>query len=373
MGDYTLEYKQTSNSSTRGFYGAGTKPLGITIHHWGSKGQKHSSVVSWLRGTAGGTSNKGSSAHYVVSGKLVTQLEKDSRATWHAGNGKGNGTTIGIEMRPEMTDQDWDTLVQLCTDLEERHGSLKYYKHSDWKATACPGAYGPRIGELVKAVNAEHRRRKGGGSTKPSKPSKPATGSSSSSKQDYEVRKTLKANVPVRSRRNSKGDQVDEISSKGYRVNVVKDSGSWTQIRWKLNGKYGNYWVAKAHLDSGKASGGSTGSSKPSSKEWPYKLVPASDKHTTASHNAYVKMLAGVGFTDKKLTTAIQKWLQWNGYYKASDGFKVDGSMGKLTVQELQKFLKAKGFYKGVIDGDRGAMTVRAEIAYINSQAKSYK
>lgn len=83
-----------------------------------------------------------------------------------------------------------------------------------------------------------------------------------------------------------------------------------------------------------------------------------------------MKLLAGVGFKDKSLTLAIQKWLQWNGYYK---GYRLDGSMGKLTVQELQKFLKTKGFYKGRIDGNRGAMTVNAEIAYLNSQAKHYK
>lgn len=115
---------------------------------------------------------------------------------------------------------------------------------------------------------------------------------------------------------------------------------------------------------------------KPSArKAWPDAAVPVTAKHTTASHNAYVKMLAGVGFKDKKLATAIQKWLRWNGYYKASSGFIIDGQMGRYTVRELQKFLKAKGFYgKGyIIDGKRGPATIRAEIRYINAQAKHYK
>lgn len=138
--------------------------------------------------------------------------------------------------------------------------------------------------------------------------------------------------------------------------------GYWKDKNWKPGGK----------VSTG-SSGGSAGSSKSSSKAWPHKKVKVTSKHTTASHRAYVKMLAGVGFKDKSLTTAIQKWLRWNGYYKASDGFIVDGDMGRLTVQELQKFLKAKGFYKGVIDGSRGPMTIRGEIRYINDQAKHYK
>ena len=139
------------NYSSRSRYGHGSTVKGITIHHWGSTGQKHANVVSWLRGYTG---NRGSSAHYVVSDGLVTQIVDESNAAWHAGNNQGNGTTIGIECRPEMTAGDWATLVELCADIERRRGSMKYYRHKDWKNTACPGKYSSRIGELVKAVNA---------------------------------------------------------------------------------------------------------------------------------------------------------------------------------------------------------------------------
>lgn len=150
---YTLESKPTRNHSPRSKYGYSSKPTGITIHHWGSTGQKHQNVVDWLRGITG---NRGSSAHYVVSAGLVTQLASDTRATWHGGNNRANGTTIGIEMRPEMTDGDWATLVELCVNLEKKHGSLKYYGHKDWKNTACPGKYYDRLGELVDAINEMH-------------------------------------------------------------------------------------------------------------------------------------------------------------------------------------------------------------------------
>src|SRR5690625_5208756 len=73
---YKLETRTTSNQSSRGSYGYSSKPTGITIHWWGSPsaGATHAGVVSWLRGRAGGTSNRGSSAHYVVSAGRVTKL-----------------------------------------------------------------------------------------------------------------------------------------------------------------------------------------------------------------------------------------------------------------------------------------------------------
>lgn len=156
---YRKEKKHSPNNSPRSKYGHGAKIKGITIHHWGSDGQKHANVVAWLTSS----DNHNSSAHYVVSDGLVTQLVEDNRAAWHSGNNEGNGTTIGIECRPEMSAGDWATLVELCVDLEKKHGSMKYYRHKDWKNTACPGRYSDRMGELVRAVNA-------GGAAKPSKP-----------------------------------------------------------------------------------------------------------------------------------------------------------------------------------------------------------
>src|SRR5699024_8941813 len=226
---------QTTNSSPRSNFGASKNPVGITIHHWGADGQTHAGVVNWLAGVG----NKATSAHYVVSAGLVTQLESDYRATWHAGNGKGNGTTIGIEMRPEMSDGDWQTLVDLCVTIEKEHGSMKYYRHKDWKATACPGRYSGMIAKLVNDVNAALR----GGTTKPKapKPSKPSSPS-------YRVKRTNRSEVPVYANRGTDKQQIDTLHSSGYSVNVVSTSGSWTQVR-NSKGKNGNAWVATAHLN----------------------------------------------------------------------------------------------------------------------------
>ncbi|WOO98178.1 peptidoglycan recognition protein family protein [Micrococcus terreus] len=111
-------------------------------------------------------------------------------------------------------------------------------------------------------------------------------------------------------------------------------------------------------------------STKPVIKRaWPDVQLPVLSYHTAASHSAWVKVLAGVGFRDSKLTTAMQRWLKSLGYYR---GF-IDGSFGKMTARALQTFLKAKGHYRGLVDGARGPLTVRAEVAYLNAQARYYK
>lgn len=102
--------------------------------------------------------------------------------------------------------------------------------------------------------------------------------------------------------------------------------------------------------------------------EWPDVDLPVTDKHTGDSHEAWVRLLKDVGYGDKKLSLAFQKWLRALGYYKGT----LDGYMGPRTIRALQTFLKNKKHYSGVVDGSRGPMTVRAEIAYLNDQRKYY-
>lgn len=149
---YTYVTKYTSPySSPRSAFGHSGKPTGITIHHWGLDGQTHDGVVSYLCSSRPANPT---SAHYVVSAGKVTCIVDPARAAWHAGNGKGNGSTIGIECRPEMSAGDWATLVELCVELEQVYGSLNYYPHSYWSGTSCPGRYGPQLGRLINEVNA---------------------------------------------------------------------------------------------------------------------------------------------------------------------------------------------------------------------------
>lgn len=154
----------------------------------------------------------------------------------------------------------------------------------------------------------------------------------------------------------------------GRRSDPTQVPGGWAALRAAI--KRGSWGDTDNTTAPSKPSTSTASSGSSASKVWPHAQLAVTSRHTTASHRAWVAMLAGVGFKDKRLTLAIQKWLQWNGYYK---GYRLDGQFGPATARALQQFLKAKGFYKGVIDGDRGPLTIQAEIRYINSQAKHYR
>lgn len=292
---YKLEHKPTSNQSSRASYGYSSKPKGITIHHWGKDGQNHDAVVAWLRGKAGGTSNRNSSAHYVVSGKRVTKLADETRATWHAGHRRGNGETIGIEMRPEMTAEDWETLVQLCADIERRHGSMRYYRHSDWKATACPGRYKNRIGELVKAVNAElaGKRKPAKKSTSKAKtaPKKKSTASSGRVGGEWPANPLLV------------DGKFQSITKRAYqRLLAPKNVGDY---RGRIDAVFGSLSI-KAE------------------QRWLKRL-------------GYYKGLID-GIRGPMTIKALQRFLRSKGYYKGL----IDGKFQTLSVKGLQRYLNSQ-------------------------------
>lgn len=114
---------------------------------------------------------------------------------------------------------------------------------------------------------------------------------------------------------------------------------------------------------------------KPTGKSWPDVDLKVTDNHTAESDAAWRKLLSDVGYKDKNLTTNMQRWLKDLGYYKglveADHGKKP--VFGPMLVGALQTFLKKKKLYLGLLDDKREAMTIRAEIAYLNEQRKAYK
>lgn len=159
---YKYQTNKTSPNKNKGRFG--NKISSITIHHWGSTGQKHANVVSWLCDRRAGTS-----AHYVVSDGLVTCIVDPDDTAWHSGNRVGNRTSIGIECRPEMSAGDFETVAQLIAGLRKTYGNLPLKGHKQWKNTACPGKWYAQLGKLSARAN-EIRK---GSSAKPST-SKPA-------------------------------------------------------------------------------------------------------------------------------------------------------------------------------------------------------
>ena len=141
---YTYITKYTSpNQNARN-----SRIKSITIHHWGSRGQKFDNVVHWLCQKRAGTS-----AHYVVeAGKVACIVDPDRRA-WHAGNSRGNHESIGIECRPEATEGDYATVAALIADLRAVYGNIPLKRHKDWTATACPGVWDiQRLDRLARGV-----------------------------------------------------------------------------------------------------------------------------------------------------------------------------------------------------------------------------
>ena len=115
----------------------GLEPDRIVIHHWGADGQSHDGVVDFFtRGPGSGTS-----AHYVVSGGRITQICHDYDTAYHAGNWQINLRSIGIECRPEASEEDLRTVAELVRRIRSEWGPLPLTVHSDYFPTACPGRY----------------------------------------------------------------------------------------------------------------------------------------------------------------------------------------------------------------------------------------
>ena len=147
-----------------------SKVKSITIHHWGSRGQKFDNVVNWLCQKRAGTS-----AHYVVeAGKVACIVDPDRRA-WHAGNSRGNHESIGIECRPEATEGDYATVAALVADLRAVYGNIPLKRHKDWTSTACPGVWDiGKIDRLARGVKPSVPAVSTGGASAPApKPAAP--------------------------------------------------------------------------------------------------------------------------------------------------------------------------------------------------------
>ena len=117
-------------------YGGPRTVESITIHHWGAFGQTHDGVVNFFVNGPGLTS-----AHFVCSAGRTHCLVSPGDAAWHAGNARGNRTSVGIECRPEADENDYREVADLVAWLRSQYGDLPLIPHRDWQATACPGIW----------------------------------------------------------------------------------------------------------------------------------------------------------------------------------------------------------------------------------------
>lgn len=120
----------------------------IVIHHWGDDGQSFEKVCEFF------ASGPGTSAHFVVEAGRCAQLVEIKDVAWHAGNWAANQRSIGIECRPEMSPEDFETVAQVIADLETYYGRSFYINgHLDYFNTECPGRWHNRLEDLINRVN----------------------------------------------------------------------------------------------------------------------------------------------------------------------------------------------------------------------------
>lgn len=124
----------------------------ITIHHWGLPGQTHQGVVDFFCTTGPGET----SAHFVASAGRVDCIVSPMDVAWHAGNTRGNATSVGIECRPEASEADYQTVAELVAWLRATYGKdLPLIPHRDWQATACPGIWNlAKLDRMARAITA---------------------------------------------------------------------------------------------------------------------------------------------------------------------------------------------------------------------------
>ena len=126
----------TPAAECRKVFGHDRKIESITIHWWGVDGQDFEGPISWFCRPDATTS-----AHYIVEAGRVACIVDPDDAAWHAGNARGNATSIGLELRPEARDGDYATAAELIRTLRDTYGDLPLIPHRDWKATQCPGRW----------------------------------------------------------------------------------------------------------------------------------------------------------------------------------------------------------------------------------------
>lgn len=121
----------------------------IVIHHWGNDGQRFEDVCNFFAG------GPGTSAHFVVEAGRCAQLVDVKDVAWHAGDWIANNRSIGIECRPEMSPEDFETVAQVIADLETYYGRSFYiHGHKDIVSTLCPGRWYDQLDRLIDRVNA---------------------------------------------------------------------------------------------------------------------------------------------------------------------------------------------------------------------------
>lgn len=106
-------------------------------------------VIHWIVGTLESAntvfqkSERQASAHYGIGQSKIYQWVAEENTAWHCGVFDANQRSIGIEHEggPSLpvTDAVYSNSAELIATLWRKYGRIPLRKHSEFKATQCPG------------------------------------------------------------------------------------------------------------------------------------------------------------------------------------------------------------------------------------------
>lgn len=108
------------------------KPEKAVIHDFGSEGKDtYSSTINWFK-----SPNSEVSAHFVISGKKITQMVSIKDRAYHAGPNGNN--FIGIETDPAQDQDTINSTISVLKELKDKYGyQLALVEHNQIMQTLC--------------------------------------------------------------------------------------------------------------------------------------------------------------------------------------------------------------------------------------------
>jgi hypothetical protein len=108
------------------------KPEKAVIHDFGADGKDtYQSTVNWFK-----SPNSQVSAHFVVSGKKITQMVSLKDRAYHAGPNGNN--FIGIETDPKQDQDTINSTISVLKELKDKYGyKLALMEHNQIMQTLC--------------------------------------------------------------------------------------------------------------------------------------------------------------------------------------------------------------------------------------------
>ena len=114
--------------------GRGSRKIKFIVIHW---------IVGKLSAADTVFAKPGVSSHYAVGARSIHQYVKETDTAWHAGDWIANQESIGIEHEggPDLpiTSTIYKKSSELIAEIWRRHGIIPLRKHSEFRATQCPG------------------------------------------------------------------------------------------------------------------------------------------------------------------------------------------------------------------------------------------